>query len=158
MTLSLRGGGEGAPYTSWGHLHATQTKLRLDSSQVRKSKTLLDSASRSWIPVCNYWVLESRSWNSDSNCYKGIPDSYSCIADSKAQDSGFHKQKFPRSRIPQKKKKFQDPGFDMQKFTGFRNPHSFTWPWGDEIHTTPEEFTTGLKFMLTRNHLNITKV
>ena len=104
MTLSLRGGGEGAPYTSWGHLHVTQTKLRLDSSHVRKSKTLLDSASRSWIPVCNFWVLESRSWISDSNCYKGIPDSYSCIADSKAQDSGFHKQKFPRSRIPQKKK------------------------------------------------------
>ena len=154
MTLSLRGGGEGAPYTSWGHLPATQTKLRRDSPHVRKPKTLLDSASSSWIPVCNYWVLESRSWISDSNCYKGIPDSYSCIADSKAQDSGFHKQKFPRSRIPQTK----DPGFDMQKFTGFRNPHSFTWPWDDEIHTTPEEFTTGLKFMLTRNHLNIRKV
>ena len=72
-----------------------------------------------------------------------IPDSTS----KNFQDPGFHK-----------KKKFQDPGFDMQKFTGFRNPHSFTWPWGDEIHTTPEEFTTGLKFMLTRNHLNITKV
>ena len=64
-----------------------------------------------------------------------------------------------RPRIPDStSKNFQDPGFDMQKFTGFRNPHSFTWPWGDEIHTTPDEFTTGLKFMLTRNHLNITKV
>ena len=30
----------------------------------------------------------------------GIPDSYTCIPDSKAQDSGFHKQKFPRFRIP----------------------------------------------------------
>ena len=26
----------------------------------------------------------------------GIPDSLSCIPDSKAQDFGFHKQKFPR--------------------------------------------------------------
>ena len=31
----------------------------------------------------------------------GIPDSYSCIPDSKTQDSGFHKQEFPRFRIPQ---------------------------------------------------------
>ena len=30
----------------------------------------------------------------------GIPDSLSCIADSKAQDSGFHKQNFPGFRIP----------------------------------------------------------
>jgi len=28
----------------------------------------------------------------------GIPASYSCIPDSKAQDSGFHKQKFPGLR------------------------------------------------------------
>ena len=27
-----------------------------------------------------------------------IPDSFSCIPDSKAQDSGFHKQKFSRFR------------------------------------------------------------
>ena len=123
MTLSLRGGGEGAPYTSWGHLHATQTKLRLDSSHVRKSKTLLDSASRSWIPVCNYWVLESRSWNSDSNCYKGIPDSYSCIADSKAQDSGFHKQKFPRSRIRHAKIYWIPESALLYMAMGRRDPH-----------------------------------
>ena len=30
----------------------------------------------------------------------GIPDSLSCIPDSKAQYSGFHKQKFPRFRNP----------------------------------------------------------
>ena len=35
----------------------------------------------------------------------GIPDSLNCILDSKALDSGFHKQKFPR----------------------FRNPDSLTW-------------------------------
>ena len=39
----------------------------------------------------------------------GIPDSLNCILDSKAQDSGFHKQKFP----------------------GFTNPDSLTW--GDKL-------------------------
>ena len=38
----------------------------------------------------------------------GIPDSYTCIPDSKS-------------------KNFQDSGFQMQKFLGFRNPDSFTW-------------------------------
>jgi len=33
----------------------------------------------------------------------GIPDSLSCIPDSKAQESGLHKQNFPRFRIPQVK-------------------------------------------------------
>ena len=37
--------------------------------------------------------------------FSRIPDSLSCIPDSKAQDSGFHKEKFP----------------------GFRNPHHLTW-------------------------------
>ena len=32
-----------------------------------------------------------------------IPDSLSCFADSKAQDSGLHKQNFPRFQIPQAK-------------------------------------------------------
>ena len=31
----------------------------------------------------------------------GIPDSLSCIPDSKARDSGLHKQNFLRFRIPQ---------------------------------------------------------
>ena len=33
----------------------------------------------------------------------GIPDSLSCIPDSKPQESGFHKQNFPRLQIPQAK-------------------------------------------------------
>ena len=37
----------------------------------------------------------------------GIPDSLSCIADSKAQDSGFHKQNFPGFRIPLHRAKSQ---------------------------------------------------
>ena len=32
--------------------------------------------------------------------FSGIPDSLSCIADSKAYDSGFHKQNFPGFQIP----------------------------------------------------------
>ena len=72
-----------------------------------------------------------------------------------------------RPRIPDStSKNFQDPGFHKPKISKIpdstckncMNLHSLTWPWGDEIHTTPDEFTTGLKFMLTRNHLNITKV
>ena len=30
----------------------------------------------------------------------GIPDSVSCIPDSKTRDSGFHKQNFPGFRVP----------------------------------------------------------
>ena len=44
----------------------------------------------------------------------GILDSYRCIPDSKAHNSGFPKQKI------------QDSGFHMQKFPGFRNPDSLT--------------------------------
>ena len=41
-----------------------------------------------------------------------IPDSYICISDSKAQDSGFHQQKFPRFRIPHAKiSRIKEPGF-----------------------------------------------
>ena len=53
----------------------------------------------------------------------------SCIPDSKAQDSGFHEQKFRRFQIPQAKvsripgstsKIFPDSGFHKQKFPGLR--------------------------------------
>ena len=45
-----------------------------------------------------------QEWNLDSGLSR-IRDSLSCIPDSKAQESGFHKQNFP----------------------GFQNPHSLTW-------------------------------
>ena len=45
----------------------------------------------------------------------GIPDSYSCFSDSKAQDSGCHEKKFPRFRIP------------LRKIPRFWNPDSLTW-------------------------------
>ena len=50
---------------------------------------ILDSAP--WIPDSNYWILHLYPVDLGFQ----IPDFYSCILDSKAQDSGFHKQKFP---------------------------------------------------------------
>ena len=44
--------------------------------------------------------VEFRFW---ITIVSGIPDSLSCISDSEAQDSGFHKQKVPGFRIPQAK-------------------------------------------------------
>ena len=41
----------------------------------------------------------SESWISDS-IVSGIPDSLNWVSDSKAQDSGFHKYKFPGFQIP----------------------------------------------------------
>ena len=51
----------------------------------------------------------------------GIPDSLSCMSDSKAQDYAFHKQKFP------------DSEFHTQKFPGFQNTDSLTW--GEMLHS-----------------------
>ena len=45
----------------------------------------------------------------------GIPDSLSCIPDSKAHDSGFHEQKFPLFSIPKRKKKLFCPATVLLK-------------------------------------------
>ena len=57
----------------------------------------------------------------------GIPDSWSCILDSKAQDSTFYKLKFP--------------GFWLhkQKFPGIRNPDSH-YTWRDPLATVPPPY------------------
>ena len=52
-----------------------------------------------------FQVLDSSlcQWNLDSGLapiVRRIPDPLSCIPDSKAQDSGSHKQKFPEFRKP----------------------------------------------------------
>ena len=49
---------------------------------------ILDSAP--WIPDSNYWILHLYSVDLGFR----IPDFNSCIPDSKAEDSGFRKQKF----------------------------------------------------------------
>ena len=87
------------------------------SPHVRESKTLLDSGFHT--VDSRFQLLDSRSFSGKLGfrirIVSGIRDSYTCIPDSKAQDSRFHKQKFPRFRIPN------------AKFPGFRNPDSFTW-------------------------------
>ena len=54
-----------------------------------------------------FHLLDSRSFSVELGfrilIVSGILDSYTCIPDSKTQDSGFHKQKFPTFRIPNAK-------------------------------------------------------
>ena len=71
--------------------------------------------------IRQFWIPDSTLWIPDSN-YR-IPDLFlvelgfripivSGIPDSKAQDSGFHQQKFPRFRIPHGKiSRIKEPGF-----------------------------------------------
>ena len=76
-----------------------------NSYNVRESKTLLDSGFHA--VDSGFHLLDSRSFSVELGfrirIVSGIPDSYTCIPHSKAQDSGFHKQKFPRFRIPNAK-------------------------------------------------------
>ena len=69
-------------------------------NDVRESKTVLDS----W-----FQVLDSKSSSVELAFWIpvvcGIPDSLSCIPDSKSQDSGFHEQLYPRNQIPGKETK-----------------------------------------------------
>ena len=71
------------------------------SPRVMESKTLLDSGFHT--VDSGFHLLDSRSVSVELGfrirIVSGIPDSYTCIPDSKAQDSGFHKQKFPRFRV-----------------------------------------------------------
>ena len=75
------------------------------SPHVRESKALLDSGFHA--VDSGFHLLDSRSFSVELGfrirIVSGIPDSYTCIPNSKAQDSGFHKQKFPRFRIPNAK-------------------------------------------------------
>ena len=82
-----------------GRWHEILHRMWVKRSDCRA--TPWNSDFRCWIPV---FVLEPGFWIS---IVSGIQDSLSCILDSKAQDSGFHKQTFPRFRIPGEK----IPGF-----------------------------------------------
>ena len=59
-----------------------------------------------WIPGCGFRIPGTgvQSLSVDYGFWipilSGIPDSFSCILDSKAQDSRFHKHKFHRFRNP----------------------------------------------------------
>ena len=72
-------------------------------SRVRESKPALDSTP--WIP--DSLPVDLGSW---------IPNSMSCISNSKAQDSS----NFPSKTFP-------GFGFHKQSFSRFRNPDSFAW-------------------------------
>ena len=85
-------------------LPSTST-MSLVSPHVRESKTVLDSGFN--FVGSGFQVLLSTSFSVELGfqipIVSGIPDSYSCIPDSNAHDSGLHKQKFPRFRIPREK-------------------------------------------------------
>ena len=96
-----------------------------NSYNVRESKTLLDSGFHA--VDSGFQLLDSRSFSVELGfrirIVSGIPDSYSCIPDSKAQDSGFHKQKFPRFRIPNAKiSRIPESGFLYMGRRLSRNP------------------------------------
>ena len=75
------------------------------ATKSRESKTVLDSRYHivDWgfqEPDSSFRSVQLRFW---IPVISGIPDSLSKISDSKAQDSGFHKQNFPGVWIPQAK-------------------------------------------------------
>ena len=98
------------------------------SPHVRESKTLLDSGFHA--VDSGFHLLDSRSFSVELGfrirIVSGIPDSYTCIPDFKAQNSGFQ----------------------MQKFPGFWNPDSVTWgeifQWDEPENRLP--FTSQLEF------------
>ena len=97
-------------YISYENFLMKLRKIKV-SPHVRESKTLLDSGFHA--VDSGFQLLDSRSFSVELwfriRIVSGIPDSYTCIPDSKAQDSGFHKQKF--SKIPDSKcKNFPDSG------------------------------------------------
>ena len=82
------------------------------SPHVRGSKTVMDSGFHS--VDSGFRLLDSRSFSGlgfQIPVVSEMPDSYSCIPDRKAQDSGFHKQKISKIRDT----------------TGKNCPDSFTW-------------------------------
>ena len=103
------------------------------SPHVRKFKTVLDSRYR--ILVSGFQALKHGFWLS---IVSGIPGSLSYIRDTKAQDSRYHKHKFPGFRISQATN-FPDsgihkqqiswiPDFTSNKFPGFWNPQATNFP------------------------------
>ena len=62
------------------------------SLHARESKTVLDSGSSPWIPDWKNWISDSLFvelvfW---IQMVSGTPDSFSCVPDSVAKDSGLH--------------------------------------------------------------------
>ena len=79
--------------------------FRIPFNAFRRPGAAFQSLSVGWL---GFWIL----------IVGGIPDSLSCILDSKAQDSGFHKQNFPEIRILQAK---------ISQIPDFRFPYMEQW-------------------------------
>ena len=104
------------------------------SPHVRESKTLLESGFHA--VDSGFQLQDSRSFSVELGfrigIVSGIPDFYTCIPDSKAHDSGFHKQKLPRFRIPNAKiSQIPESGFlymgrEMVRFFYFSLPFAIT--------------------------------
>ena len=77
--------------------HTVNCFREIYSPCVSESKTVLDSGFHG--VDSGFQVLDSSfcQWNLDSGFVNGIPNSLSCIPDSRAQDSGFCQQNFPDS-------------------------------------------------------------
>ena len=92
-----------------GQLHTSTTRKDVGNTHfkvfsITPYKEIQDSLGF-WIPRCGFRIpgtgfqflsVELEFW---IPIVSGIPDSLSCIPDSKAQDSRFHQQKFPDSEI-----------------------------------------------------------
>ena len=97
------GGGKEHTVFPGGYSHTLPIRVcaAQRSPHVRESKTVLDSGFHA--VDSEFQLLDSRSYTVELGfripIVSGIPDSHSCIPDSNSQDSGFHKQKFPRFRI-----------------------------------------------------------
>ena len=75
----------------WKQNQSCLFSLQFVSQDIAPCKGIQDSV-RFWTPRRGFWIPVTRFQIFFSGTW--IPDSYSYIPESKAQDSGFHKQKF----------------------------------------------------------------
>ena len=83
-----------------------------------------------WIPYRRFWILGTGFQSLSVELWfwiaivSGIPDSLSCIPDSKVHDSGFHRQIFPDSGFQVLDSSLCQWNFDfgLQSLVGFRIP------------------------------------
>ena len=111
--------GKGGVFSSLGRARVLETS----PFPLKKPGILYAGCNNQFAPgkgIQQSWILDSTQWILDSRYWflviiiSGIPDSLSCIPDSKDQVSGYHKQIFPA---------FQT---NKQNFPRFRNPDSLT--------------------------------
>ena len=96
--------------TNWYECKPEGSTISLSDNKnrphVRELKTALDSGLHTMDSGFSVQILDSRSLSVELRfriipLISGISGSKSCIPEFKAQDLGFHEQKFPGLRIPQ---------------------------------------------------------